>query len=161
VRQPDDGSRDHTSSLVTIVVALQATGFHATPPRPVVLPAVSEALQRGTFRASQPHLPPLQWLPMKHLAQIDGHLTLLDLDGFVPAPATLPLERLDVPRERRHRAALLVLAIAHGLTPEDVADEVPQRIIDAFGNELQRAEALTWVDLLLETLAPQADLAAA
>jgi hypothetical protein len=97
---------------------------------------------------------------MKLLTQIDGHLTLLDLDGFVPAPATLPLERLDVPRERRHRAALLVLAIAHGLTPEDVADEVPQKVVDALGERLQRAEALTWVDLLLETLAPQADLAA-
>jgi hypothetical protein len=92
---------------------------------------------------------------MQLLTAIDGHLTLLDLSGFTPRPAALPPERLDVPRERRHRAALLVLAIAHGLTPEDIAEEVPRAILDAFADDLQRAEALAMVDLLLDTLSPR------
>jgi hypothetical protein len=97
---------------------------------------------------------------MKPLTAIDGELGLLDLSGFCPAPASLPRERLDVPRERRHRAALLVLAIAHGLTPEDIAEEIPRAILDVFADKLHRAEALAFVDLLIETLLPTTSLAA-
>jgi hypothetical protein len=93
---------------------------------------------------------------MKMLAAIDGELGLLDLSGFTPAPARLPAERVDVPKDRRYRAALLLLAVAHGCVPEDLADAVPQRIFEALGERLQRAEALVWVDLLLDALAPQA-----
>lgn len=78
--------------------------------------------------------------------------------GFEPEPAELVAERLDVPRDRRERAALLVLGIGRGATPEELTTGIAADIVDAFADELERNEALAHVDLLLEVLSPRAEV---
>jgi hypothetical protein len=78
---------------------------------------------------------------------------LPDLSGGLdPGPADLPAPRVDVPRVFRDRAALIVLAIGRGWTPEEIARGLDRAIID-FTDDLHRAEALCHVDLLLEAVA--------
>jgi hypothetical protein len=96
---------------------------------------------------------------MPDLTMIDGGLESLDLSGFNAGAASLPAERTDVAEERRHRAALLVLAIGRGYAPEDLADGVPADALQALGDELERAEALAHVDVLLGVLAPRVEVA--
>ena len=82
-------------------------------------------------------------------------IDLPDLSGgFDPGPADLPAPRVDVPRVFRDRAALIVLAIGRGWTPEEIARGIDRAIIeDVFTDDLHRAEALCHVDLLLEAVA--------
>ncbi len=82
---------------------------------------------------------------------------LQPITGFDPGgDAPLPPVRHDVPLRRREEAALIVFAIARGLTPEEIADGVPDDVVEAFdGDPLERAEALVHVDALLEALAPE------
>jgi hypothetical protein len=53
----------------------------------------------------------------------------------------------------RDRAALIVLAIGRGWTPEEIARGLDCAIIDVFTDDIHRAEALCHVDLLLEAVA--------
>ncbi|MFP5365145.1 MAG: hypothetical protein ACLGI5_20745 [Thermoleophilia bacterium] len=82
-------------------------------------------------------------------------VTMIDrpaLPGFVPDPITLPAPRSDVAHDRRERAALVLMAVAYGHTPEDIARGIAPEIVEAFGDELERDEALAHVDLLLDAL---------
>lgn len=78
--------------------------------------------------------------------------------GFVPTPATLPAPRVDVAQDRRERAALMLLAIAYGHTPEDIARGIAPDVVAAFADDLERDEALAHVDLLLDLLQPRPTL---
>lgn len=51
------------------------------------------------------------------LTIISGGLESVDLAGYTPKSAALPVECIDVAQERRERAALLVLAIGRGYAP--------------------------------------------
>jgi hypothetical protein len=59
---------------------------------------------------------------------------------------------VDIPRVVRDRAALIVLAIGRGRTPEDIARGIDRTIDEAFTDDLERAEALCHVDLLLDAV---------
>lgn len=76
--------------------------------------------------------------------------------GFVPTAVVLPARREDVPQERREHAALLVVAIGLGATPEDIAAGDLEAARVRLRDPLERAEALAHVDLLLSVLAPPA-----
>jgi hypothetical protein len=78
-----------------------------------------------------------------------------DAGGFEADPVVLPSERDDVLLGRRRHAALLVLAIGRGATPEDLMDDVTPEVVEAFGDDLELAEAMTHVDLLLDVLIPR------
>jgi hypothetical protein len=80
--------------------------------------------------------------------------------GIDMDPVGLVAERTDVSLIRRRRAALPVLAIGRGYTPEDLVDGYPPDVLDAFGDELELAEALAHVDALLEILVPRMEEAA-
>jgi hypothetical protein len=79
------------------------------------------------------------------------------VDGYEATGADLPPERHDVPLGRRRRAALTVLAIGRGHTPEELEEGFPQDVLDAFSDGLELDEALAYVDLLLETLLPRTE----
>jgi hypothetical protein len=79
------------------------------------------------------------------------------MNGFVPDNRWLPVERSDVARGRRERAALLVLAISRGYAPEELVDQPPPDVLEAFGDDLERDEGLAHVDLLLNVLAPRVE----
>jgi hypothetical protein len=85
----------------------------------------------------------------------------LSLGGFEADPdglVELPSERTDTPLERRQRAALIVLAIGRGCTPEEVLmDDVPAERFAAVRGPLELQEASCWVDLLLDVLSPRAE----
>jgi hypothetical protein len=76
--------------------------------------------------------------------------------GFVPPAATLLAPRVDVPRRTREEAAAIVLAVAYGYTPEEIANGTTARSRAAFEDDLERGEALAHVDLLLDALLPVA-----
>lgn len=77
--------------------------------------------------------------------------------GFEVDDVELPVERLDFSREHREHAALLLLAIVRGATPEDIASgKAPaEDIRQVWTDELERVEALAHIDLLLDVLCPQ------
>jgi hypothetical protein len=84
--------------------------------------------------------------------EYDGDLP--NLAGFDPGPGDLAAPRVDVPHHSRERAALMVLAVAYGQCPEEIARGVAPRVLSAFDDELERDEAFAHVDLLLEVLQP-------
>jgi len=78
--------------------------------------------------------------------------------GFDPGlldPDDLPVPHADVSDAVRERAALMVLAVAYGHCPEDIARGIAPRVRSAFDDEFERDEALAHVDLLLEVLQPR------
>lgn len=88
---------------------------------------------------------------------IDGNLEdLPPIVGFDPGGSVvLPPVRHDVPLRRREQAALIVFAIARGLTPEEIAEGVPEEVVEAFEDPLERHEGLAHLDALLEVLCPR------
>ena len=82
------------------------------------------------------------------------------MNGFIPDTKWLPAERHDIPAERRKRAAELVLAIGRHYTPEEMVDQPPADVIEAFGDDLERDEALAFVDLVANVLMPRMGVSA-
>jgi hypothetical protein len=77
--------------------------------------------------------------------------------GFEAGPAIVPSERVDVPLFRRERAAAVVLAIATMQTPEECVGGGAVEALDRLHEDtLDRQEAMAYVDLLLDALAPRA-----
>ena len=74
--------------------------------------------------------------------------------GFEPPAAQLPPARCDVAFEHREAAALLVVGIQRLLCPEELADSVPDDVVEAFADPLVHLEALDHVDRLLQALVP-------
>lgn len=90
-----------------------------------------------------------------------GERSTVDRFGFDPGPVDdLPGPRADVSDTVRERAALMVLAVAYGQCPEDIARGIAPRVRSAFDDEFERDEALAHVDLLLEVLQPRATVLA-
>lgn len=83
-------------------------------------------------------------------------MSILNPDGFDAGDVDLPDPHPAIAPERREAAALMVLAITRGATPEDNALGVSADTLAVFGDELERAEALAHVDLLAAVLAPLA-----
>lgn len=81
------------------------------------------------------------------------------MNGFVPETAWLPAERDDIAAERRERAAHLVLAIPRGYAPEELVDQPPADVLELFRDELNRSEALAFVDLIANILLPRIEVA--
>lgn len=75
--------------------------------------------------------------------------------GFIPPPARLPAQRVDVAYACREKAAQMVLAAILGSTPEEIVlSGIGPNAVRAFSDELERDEALAHVDLLLDVLQP-------
>lgn len=80
----------------------------------------------------------------------DGQTPIL---GLSVDPSLTPARRADVDLQLRERLALHVLAIGRMHTPEDLAGGVmPPGVLAAFADELEREEALSHVDLILDAL---------
>jgi hypothetical protein len=70
----------------------------------------------------------------------------------VPVQAQIPAPRADISQDRRERAAQMMLAVAYGHCPEQIVHGIAPRIVEAFEIEMERAEALAHVDLLLDVV---------
>jgi hypothetical protein len=76
----------------------------------------------------------------------------------IPSPAGFPVPAVPLPsppaigQQAREDAALVVLAIARGLTPEDVAIGCAHALAPLLDDPLERAEAHGFVSLLAAVL---------
>lgn len=75
--------------------------------------------------------------------------------GWTASAQGLPPARTDVPQERRERAALILIGVGRGYSPEELCGVMPADVLEAFADDLECSEALAHVDLLANVLVPR------